>query len=346
MGTQADTYGLGTFYLDSGMDGVRWRLNREAGWLWEMEVAGSINPAMHLDATNKLVLYASGVAGVTMDPASPSLSLGDSVLYRSPNGNLKTDRRLLAANLSGNNTGDQSRADLNLARTDNVTFGRVKAGAALPTDLAFVADDLGSDERDFAIFADGKQKWGTGADDRDTNLYRSAAGILKTDGALVVGSESESVSPETGALTVVGGVGVLGTLNVAGDISAPGISTGALLLANSTGAAEPVVDIRFANAEGFSLASLAGIPDTETSDQGDLSLATREGGGELSEKVRITGNGNVGIGTSSPDFKLDVAGELRVAGTTPSVMKGPLLLVPQGDLPMGEFTAGPNPSAF
>jgi len=311
-----------------------------------MEVAGSINPSMRLDATNKLVLYANGVAGVTMDPASLSLSLGDSVLYRSPNGTLKTDGRLLAANLSGNNTGDQSRADLNLARTDKVTFGRVKVAAELPTDLAFVANDLGSDERDFAIFADGKQKWGTGADDRDTNLYRSAAGTLKTDGALVVGSGIESGSPVTGALTVAGGLGVAGKLNVAGDISAPGISTASLLVSNSTDATDPVADIRFANAEGFSVAGLAGIPDAVTSDQGDLALITREGGGELSEKLRIAGNGNVGIGTVTPAFKLDVAGELRVAGMAPSVMKGPLLLVPQGDLPMGEFTAGPNPSAF
>ncbi len=40
---------------------------------------------------------------------------------------------------------------------------------------------------------------------------------------------------------------------------------------------------------------------------------------DTSEKLRIAGNGNVGIGTKNPDFKLDIAGATRIQGSTLSV---------------------------
>ncbi|SRR6266568_3650538 len=48
--------------------------------------------------------------------------------------------------------------------------------------------------RRWVTYADGKQEWGDGTSTRDTNLYRSAAGTLKTDNSLVI----------TGSLTVGG----------------------------------------------------------------------------------------------------------------------------------------------
>ncbi len=344
LGSQPDTFGLGTFYLDSGIDGVRWRLNREAGWLWEIEVAGAVNPAMRLDAANKLVLFNNGVSGVSLDPVRPSISLGESVLHRTKNGAIKTDSRILAANLSGNNTGDQNRASFNLAPTDKVTFGRVKIGAAQAGDLAFITDDIGTAGRDFAIKADGTLKWATGAADRVTNLYRSSEGTLKTDGALIVGSEIESETAETGALAVAGGLGVAGNLNVGGNVSALSLKSESLRLANPTDGTDSSADIRFTDASGAEVAGITAIIVADVNEQGDLVFTTRGSNSELSEKVRILGNGSVGIGTASPNFKLDVAGELRVAGMDNSVMKGPVLLVPQGDLPMGEFNAGPDPT--
>jgi len=58
----------------------------------------------------------------------------------------------------------------------------------------------------------------------DTNLYRSAADTLKTDDALVVGATTVSTSSTTGALTVAGGTGIAGDLNVGSKI---GIGLGA-----------------------------------------------------------------------------------------------------------------------
>jgi hypothetical protein len=45
-----------------------------------------------------------------------------------------------------------------------------------------------------------------------------------------------------------------------------------------------------------------------------LAFSTRNSGGSLSEKVRISDVGNVGIGTIAPAYKLDVAGDVNVTG--------------------------------
>lgn len=49
-----------------------------------------------------------------------------------------------------------------------------------------------------------------------------------------------------------------------------------------------------------------------------------------------TQGGNVGIGIDSPNQKLSVHGNMAVDGA--------VLIAPQGDLPMGGFTAGPQPT--
>ena len=61
---------------------------------------------------------------------------------------------------------------------------------------------------------------------------------------------------------------------------------------------------------------------------GDLRFSTRTvGDSALSEKMVITSSGNVGIGTASPETKLDVRGQLLVAGDTPVARIGSTLEV-------------------
>lgn len=342
LGTRADTFGLGTFYLDSGLDGVRWRLNREAGWVWEVEFAGSVHPVMRLDESNRLVLYANGLPGVVLDPLGPSLALGDLSFIRSSDGVLQTNAALLAANLSGINTGDQSRADLNLGPMDAVKFGRVNVGGADPGETVFVADDNETDDRAFVILADGTHQWREG-NDATVNLHRSAPGTLQTDGAFVIGSPADSGSTTTGALTVAGGAGIAGNLHVGGDLTASSVQSTALTLSDGGTETGVLPALRFGADALSPLAGVAAVPAEIASGEGALALSTRSAAGELNEQLRLTGEGHVGIGTAEPAYRLDVAGEVRVSGTGPSVFKGPVLLAPQGDLPMGEFTAGLNP---
>ncbi|MGW2706969.1 hypothetical protein [Streptomyces sp. NPDC001340] len=53
------------------------------------------------------------------------------------------------------------------------------------TDRAYQARLAGEGTARLVIFADGKTEWGDGTNARDTNLYRSAANVLKTDDKLV-----------------------------------------------------------------------------------------------------------------------------------------------------------------
>lgn len=343
LGSRADTYGLGTFYMDSGVDGVRWRLNREAGWVWEMEISGSVNPAMRLDESSRLVLYANGVPGAVIDPAGQSLSLGDVSLFRTGGGVLKTNATLRAANLSGINTGDQTRADLNLGKRDTVKFGRVKVGGAEASERVFVADDNETDGKDFVILADGTHQWREG-NDQNANLYRIAPGTLRTDGAFVIGGAMAGDASTTDALSVAGGAGVAGDLNVGGEITATGLRSTALTLSAGGETGEMFPTIRFGSDPTTQLAGVTAMATDDAPDEGVLTLSTRPAAGDLTEQLRITGDGQVGIGTADPEYRLDVAGEMRVAGTGHSIFKGPVLLTPQGDLSMGEFTAGPNPN--
>ena len=62
-----------------------------------------------------------------------------------------------------------------------------------------------------------------------------------------------------------------------------------------------------------------------------------------SERMRIDFTGNVGIGTTAPVAKLEVAGTLRVSGKAPATFTGAVLLAPQGDISMGDFTTGTQP---
>ena len=61
--------------------------------------------------------------------------------------------------------------------------------------------------------------------------------------------------------------------------------------------------------------------------------ATGSSGGSLTERLRVTSTGNVGVGTAAPAAKFHVAGSAR--------FDGPVHIEPQGDVLMGEFGEEP-----
>lgn len=74
-------------------------------------------------------------------------------------------------------------------------------------DIALLSWVSGDSQDRFEIYADGKHWWGPGGSTApDTNLYRSAAGKLKTDGDLIVAGTTINIS-NTGAVIWFGTAG-------------------------------------------------------------------------------------------------------------------------------------------
>jgi len=119
----------------------------------------------------------------------------DTNLYRSDVDNLKTDDSLTVAgslntglfvNLPAAGTivwgADTSlfRTAANTIKADG-SLGSIRGLAANP---AFTTEVTGDTVTRLEVSAEGRLEWGSGAAARDTNLYRSAPSVLKTDDAL------------------------------------------------------------------------------------------------------------------------------------------------------------------
>lgn len=101
--------------------------------------------------------------------------------------------------------------------------GLIQSTRAASTDVALGAQVAADTFDRFRIYNSGLHEWGSGAAARDTNLFRQAADVLRTDdsfqvggaltvtGAATVGSLSTSGTAATGNLTVTGTVTGTGT---------------------------------------------------------------------------------------------------------------------------------------
>jgi len=156
------------------------------------------------------------------------------------------------------------RGATNLLQTDDA-FKTNVAGSA----KAFVAGQVGVDIDDkFTIYGDGKIEWGSGAGARDTNLYRAAANVLKTDDSI----DAVGTIRSTGEITPTSGAGV---------------------------------ELYLYGARGRVLAydrSLAEFRDLELA---GMSIFMRSQDDDT-KVVHLNPAGNVGIGTTSPSQKLHI----------------------------------------
>jgi hypothetical protein len=98
----------------------------------------------------------------------------------------------------------QAAADaLKLSLTGGTMTGYIQSLFASGTGITYLTQVGVETLPRFALNASGKMTWGTGSVAGDTNLYRSAADMLKTDDSLTI----------AGSLTVTGSATVTGALN-------------------------------------------------------------------------------------------------------------------------------------
>jgi hypothetical protein len=87
------------------------------------------------------------------------------------------------------------------------------------------------------------------------------------------------------------------------------VAGGNIMISNTVAAAAPVGGIVFkqTNSTGFDIAQIQGIAGA-TVVEGIITMSTKDSGGTMNERLRITSAGNVGIGTTSPASLLTIFG--------------------------------------
>jgi hypothetical protein len=112
-------------------------------------------------------------------------------------------------------------------------------------------------------------------------------------------------------ITSGGNVLIGTTTNRVGQIQTPNIS----VFGNTSTPGNSIGLIRFRNeiSTGFTNAEIRGLLGPNFVNDGIISFATNSAG-SLEERMRITSGGNVGIGTTSPNAKLEIAGFSSASG--------------------------------
>jgi len=163
----------------------------------------------------------------------------------------------------------------------------------------------------------------------DVGMFRNAAGVMEINnstagqwGAIKLGTRDAGTVTVTNGLTI--GHQSTGT-------PAAGLGSAILLNINDSTTADQ------------NAAQIGALWTTAThgSTASALTVSTLTGGGSLTEQMRITGAGNVGIGTTTPQNKLDVYGAVAIgttyAGVTAAPTNGMIVL---GSVGIG--TSAPN----
>jgi hypothetical protein len=140
-------------------------------------------------------------------------------------------------------------------------YNRIKALKFSTTaDTAVEIGPSTSATPNFAIDAGGKLKWSSGSAVADTNLYRTAANALKTDGSIEITTGLTAATPSfTGPLTSSGAATFSSNVTVTGDLIVNGTTT----TVNST-----TLTVDDKNIELGSV----GTPTNSTADGGGITL--------------------------------------------------------------------------
>jgi len=197
---------------------------------------------------------------------------------------------------------------------------------------ALAANVDGDSQNRINIDAGGKITWGSGSTTGDTTLYRATADTLKTDDAFT--ATSLAVTGQFTFPTSDGSADQVITTNGSGTLTWSDVSanasvsetppsspaTGQIWYESDTGKTFVYYD-SFWIEVGASPPSSPFITDLdedtkiqveESSDEDKIRFDTAG-----SERMIIDASGNVGIGTTSPAYKLDVAGDIHISNADP-----------------------------
>jgi hypothetical protein len=189
--------------------------------------------------------------------------------------------------------------------------------------------------KDFSVY-DGKETLIFKVDGADQTVYASniiGSGIIKTSDNGPLSATAKYLSDGLGnnsalalstSLVGVGATTLFTKMSIANSLSATSIGTnynaGILNIQNTNTTNGNLSLIGFQDASAsINLAAVGAINTVHSASPnsvvGELGFYTKaSGGGYVTERMRITSTGNVGIGTSAPTEKLDVIGGALAAG--------------------------------
>jgi len=321
-GTQSGSYGGAMLYTDSATDTLKFLINRNpSSWAW---VHNSAITAMRLDSAHQLILYQAdgATAGLTFTPVSNQISLGTATLTGSGTGltagGAFTATGALTAsagitNTNGTLTGGASGLTLN-SGTAGTNMTLTAAGAG---DIVFNTNSL---ER-VRIKSTGNVGIGTTDPSRLLSLNGAANSYLGFKIADVLqstmGSDGNAdffiFDDQTSSYRLV--------VNTAGNV---GIGTtspsGKLQISNGGGGAyQRMSDIVIQRSDAtnttgkISFVGSGGTGSTRWEVVSDADIGNDFGFSyNGSKQLQLLSNGNVGIGNTSPAYKLDVNGDVHI----------------------------------
>lgn len=287
---------------------------------------GTVNPSSKLDVNGTITINSSDVGQLKFINAS----VPKAIELSGPGGLAMI---ALAANISDfilesfpNDMIFRSQAKIHLLGTNIVTNSNVGIGTTTPNCQLQLANSLVN--RKLVLFEDANndhQYYGFGMNN-DTLRYQVAdTSHRHSFFASVNGSSSNELMRIQGD----GNVGI-GTINPVSSLSVKKDQNDFTSIqirnnnqTNTTSGTQILFGgFRDVTQDSHSLASIrclvtdADIPNVKA---GHLTFLTGENDspipyGELQEHMRITRTGNIGIGTTTPEFKLDVSGTLNVSG--------------------------------
>ena len=257
--------------------------------------------------TGSLDIYSSHIhlksAGGTNDLAQ-FFSGGHSYIYA--NNVLRIEATTSGVNITGDMAVSGTVDGIDIAARDAVlTSTTTTANAALPKTGGTMTGNLTINStypRIFLTDSDNNDDWSIINNDGKFGIYNDTdtSYALSIDGSNNVGIGTSSPSKELHIKSSAPRVLIEGTGASAEDAEISRISG----LWDGT----YVADIQF----------LAG-DDTSNKDNGKIAFRTYTSDGAVGTRMLIEEAGNVGIGTTSPSAKLEVAGDLTVSGTAPTL---------------------------